>query len=1168
VKIQVLGPLAGEAEGRPLDLGPPKQRTVLGLLVAAEGRPVSVEHLVDQVWGNEPPSKPVLSLHAYVANLRRVLEPGQASRTRSAVLRSLRPGYALAMQQVSTDTWHFGRLLADAGQLRATEPARARDCLESALGLWRGDAYGGVVDCPVLRAEAARLGELRLAAEEDRWEVEIDLGGHAAAVAGLERLVAGHPWRERLWCLLAVALYRSQRQGDALNVFQRARKCLVEDLGVGPGPEMSKLETAVLAQDPALDGPVPHAASPGPLPTTSVTASRQRSRPGKLFGYTAELARLSGGLAEAVEGRGRVALVSGEPGIGKTKLAQALVAEATSRGVRAGWGGWDVDGGLFPLQAWSTAVRGLVGAGGREDLAALVGEAAAADLAPLGFGPHPHKTASVDAESAGSRLASAVLALLSRLGREAPALLVLDDVHWADPDSLRVLRVVSPHLGSVPALVVVTKRDTWGADTPGLAATLSSLARQDPVRVRLRGLAPGDVAPYVQDKHGLELSPAAAQAIWERTDGNPFFINQLAGLLADQGELADLERLARRAIPQGARDVVRGRLLQLPDGAARALAAASVVGTSFDLDIVRWVAGGDGGGADDALYAAMVLDIVAEDADVPNRFRFAHSLVQEVVYADLGSPRRAALHGRVAAAIEALRAGQLDSHLAALASHYRQAGPQHAGEAWRAALHAGDQAEQQSAGDQAVRCYAEALGSIMVDPAATPPERYLVLRRLGAARTRSGQMDAAWDSLKGAARLALGYGDPAAAAAAVLDITQDVMWPWRLRPTVDDEAVALFEELLGAVPADRADLRSQLTAALAVELFYDEKSVWRGGWGGRSVQLADEAVAMDSGGPAARLHVLEVSWTPSLRPGGLDHSTGLVEERVRLAEQLADPLALARALTARSAVRMEQGSFAAGWADLDRAAALARAQHSVPVTLVIDWALALRPFMTGDFAAAEGEITRLRDIHEQVPISGAGLWVMQLAQLRYLQGRLGELVSPLDQWLAKWPALRDLRALAELEAHGPDRARAMLGPWAGQPPLVHDYTWLTSTVVRARVWLGLGDPQALRDLRADLEPHAGRFVYEGTGLMFHGLAGHTVGELALAAGDAEAAVEHLGVALRRHRDGGCAPYAALSEWALATALHTRGASADRRQASRLRSHARSEAQRIGLRLAG
>ena len=250
MRFCVLGPLEAYANGHRVTIGGGRERALLALLLVHSGEIVSRDRLIDELWGGEPPSSGSQSLDVYLSRLRKAFREAGAN----DVLATRSPGYVLYAEE--TDARRF-EILAGEGRdaLAAGDPGRAAERLMQALARWRGAAYLEVADEPWARAEAGRLEELRLAATEDRIDAELSLGHHATLVGELEQLVARHRTRERLVGQLMLALYRSERQADALAAYRAARRSLVEDLGLEPGPELRRLEAAVLAQDPALDLP-------------------------------------------------------------------------------------------------------------------------------------------------------------------------------------------------------------------------------------------------------------------------------------------------------------------------------------------------------------------------------------------------------------------------------------------------------------------------------------------------------------------------------------------------------------------------------------------------------------------------------------------------------------------------------------------------------------------------------------------------------------------------------------------------------------------------------------------------------------------------------------------------------------------------------------------------
>jgi YVTN family beta-propeller protein len=248
MRFCVLGPLAVEADGRAIAVGGGRQRALLALLLVHAGEVVSRDRLIEELWAGESPASASQSLDAYLSRLRRALREAGAG----DVLRTRAPGYVL--EAGDTDVARFEALTAEGrAALAAGDPRRAAALLREGLALWRGSAYGEVADEPWARAEVGRLEDLRLAATELRVDADLAAGRHDELVPELEHLVARHPARERLVAQLMLALYRSGRQADALAAYRAARRTLVDELGLEPGPELRRLEHAVLAQDPALE---------------------------------------------------------------------------------------------------------------------------------------------------------------------------------------------------------------------------------------------------------------------------------------------------------------------------------------------------------------------------------------------------------------------------------------------------------------------------------------------------------------------------------------------------------------------------------------------------------------------------------------------------------------------------------------------------------------------------------------------------------------------------------------------------------------------------------------------------------------------------------------------------------------------------------------------------
>jgi DNA-binding SARP family transcriptional activator len=315
ISFGVLGPVVARHDtGAPVALRGPMHRAVLARLIVARGRVVPVGDLVDDLWTAPPPGA-VAAVRTFVAALRRVLEPARAPRAKPALLVTEGPGYGLRAGPDAVDAWRFERAVADGTRL------------DEALRWWRGPAYAEFVEAPWARAERSRLTELRLRAVEGLASARLAAGRAAEAVPDLDAHVTEHPWREDAWRLLALALYRAGRQGDALAVLRRARTLLVEQLGVDPGPALRRLETDILRQADHLD------ADPGPggrvwadaaASYDRIVAAGARARLESTVGLLRSLAVTGGGGLEAAR-RHRTAAVAAAEELGDAELTARVI---------------------------------------------------------------------------------------------------------------------------------------------------------------------------------------------------------------------------------------------------------------------------------------------------------------------------------------------------------------------------------------------------------------------------------------------------------------------------------------------------------------------------------------------------------------------------------------------------------------------------------------------------------------------------------------------------------------------------------------------------------------------------------------------------------------------------------------------------------------------------
>ena len=754
VQFRLLGPLEAQDGERRVELGRPKQRVVLAVLLVHANQVVSVDRLIEELWGEKPPPEAAASVQTYVSNLRRALEPGRPARAPSRVLVSQPPGYRLVVGSDDLDAARFAALATEGHQLlQAHRPAAAARVLREGLALWRGPALAEVADEAFAQAERHRLEELRVAALEDRLAADLDLGGHAAAVAELEELAGRYRFRERLAGLLMLALYRSGRQGEALQAFAAARRALAEELGIDPGRWLRQLETGILRQDPGLDWtPPPEEEEPGPpAPQAGGSAGeaspalvasvtqRPQAAANELVGREDQLAALDEVLAGARGGRGRVTLVAGEPGIGKTRLAEEAARRAAAAGMQVAWGRCHEGDGAPALWPWAQVVRQLAAELGPGQLASMLGPSGAwlGRLLPELAGPTPPAGPRPVADLGAARfqLNQAGAGLLRRLAEARPLLVVVDDLHWADVPSLSLLSFLAGELQDARLVVVGTYRDVEALAGLPLAETLGALAREPVVeRIALGGLDRADVARLIGATIGGRPAQPLVEAVADRCGGNPFFITELLRLLQSERRLAapDAAAAARRDIPVGVRDVLRARLARLPEQTSTFLMVAAVAGRGFDLDLVVAVTGLEDEAALDAAEAAVLAGLVIEDDRAAGRYRFGHALVRETIYEDISRARRARLHARVADALLAVRGAEPEP-AAEMAYHcWHAASVIGAGRALPHLLRAGEQAAAQLAYEAADEQFGRALqlaGQLPACPQATDQEIRIAARR-------------------------------------------------------------------------------------------------------------------------------------------------------------------------------------------------------------------------------------------------------------------------------------------------------------------------------------------------------------------------------------------------------------------------------------------------------
>jgi DNA-binding SARP family transcriptional activator len=1087
LRIRVLGPIGAEVDGRPVDLGGPRQRAVLAMLLAARREVVPTDRMIEDLWRGAPPPSATASLQAYVSNLRRLLEPSRAPRAPARLLVSAPPGYAFRADDDAVDAWRFERLLRQARELGRSSPAAARVPLEEALGLWQGPALGEAADEPWAAAEVARLEQLRLVARELLIEVLLGAGAVAEAVPAAEVLTRQQPLREESWRLLALALWGSGRQADALAALRRARGTLAEELGLDPGPALVELEGAILGQRMEVlhrsvgrrqDGPEAAAVGGGAVP------------PGEVFvGREAELAELRA-TASAVRGRGsQVVLVTGDAGVGKSSLLGRFRRDLESDGWLVLVGRCPETAGAPPAWAWVEALRSLAGR-------APPGESAG-PLAPL-LEDQP-QDAATDAVAGRFRLHRSVYAWLRTVAGSRPLAIVLDDLHRADAETLTLLAGVVEELTVAPVLTVAAFRPADAGDR--LVETLAALARRSPQRLALGGLSAPEVGELVRALREQPLDPATVTALAERTGGNPFYVRESVRLLASEGAL-----VATSEVPEGVRDVLRRRLARLPPAAVSVLRLVAVVGRDADVEVLVKAAGTDEPDVLDALEVGLGAGLLTEPA--PGRIRFVHALARDTLYTDLPQLRRTRLHARVAAAVEELR----PEDLPALAHHHlRAASSGTAAKAVDYAARAAEGAERRYAHDTAVELLSQALdGQQRIPAAAYVPggargdrdaERVDLLGRLLRAQVRAGAVAAARATRERAVDLAESADREDLLVGAFTAWTDPTPWVSRPYGLVDDRTVSVLSRLLRRGDLDPA-ARCRLLGVLSFEL--------AGEGDPRAAEAAQEAVALarDLADPALlALAVAAEAWETSW-----DREP---DRRIRLAEEIgrigSDQDLVAYRWCAEHIAATAAGArndLPALRRHVERGLELARA-YRMPEPLSVGLcAEAMLAHLAGRFDEAERRYAEAcAHMAGHGSLHADGIATLASVTIRASQHRMAEYapaVAELDERFG--PLAVDARALALAAVGRPDEARAILD---GAPPLRPDFYFSIFATLRALAVVAVGQRALAEELYAALLPVRGQLAGAASASLAMRPVAHTLADLARLLGRPAATAEHL-----------------------------------------------------------
>jgi DNA-binding SARP family transcriptional activator len=1094
--LEVLG------SGGRIDLGVRKARLLFGALAVQAGTPVTVDALGEILWPERRPSAWEANLHAHVSRLRRALDP---ERSRGADSRLVTHGqsYVLRLEPHELDVRRFEQLAA-AGRaaLARSEAGAAATLLADATAQWRGPVLADFANEPFVSAVARHLDELRVVTVAQRIEAELAAGRDAVLVGELEALVQAHPLREELWQLLMLALYRTGRQSDALRRFAEVRTILVEELGIEPGPALRNLERSILEHDPTLTLTRDETAT-APVATPKPAAWLEPP-PDGFVGRRRELDTIIGA-APGATGRRMLLLVEGEPGVGKTRLVREAVTRFCAMGM-AVVGGRCSEEPLHAFQPLAEAVERLSGTDASRDPARTI-------LAAIAPGAEPSGMPIADAEAMQYALFRALSETLvaERLG--GPPVLVLDDLQWASSEALRVLAHLLRDDDAGDLLVLATARDT--ELSPALDALVAELARDGRiVKVALDNLTPSEVGDLV----GARGTPADVDELFELTEGNPFYVEQVLRHVAESGG-----RLDESAVPDSVRDTIARRMLRFPDATRRLLGIAAVIGPEFALTVLAAVGNHTEDEVDELLAPAVATRVISEHVDRVGSYAFTHALIRHALLDGLGAARTTRVHRSIARAFEALPAR--DAYAAEIAFHYLAASADGSdplpGVQW--ARVAAERANARFAYLDAVIVLARAdsvLEATPHDPGAA--YRCELLIELAAAQDSGGLAADRAATLERAYLLAQDASSEMCARVVVEGFGPTTLVPeeWHIRARdvfarlVDGSTPhTVLAALLAFAEESEPGPAAQTLAALALERC-------------PSLPVAERGVVL-----AATLRPLMTSQTPAQ---SVAHAQAVVDAAMEGGMP-------GDRTTALSGLR--QALLSAG--DLDRSDAVAREYEALAEKLRIPRYLAgveqrraMRALLSGRFADAEAHATEAVAL-QPIPEYFEGLAV-QLFAIRFEQGRLLEVRDAVSEFAAtaRRPAWQLGEAMLLAEIGETEHAQAVLAPFVETKfaTVPHDPLWFAALACAANAAARLADHRAAVIVTELLRPHVDRVIVLGEGAVCWGSVHRLLGPLASLLGAKESAIFHHERAARVHEQLGALPFLAYDRLGLAEIL--------------------------------
>jgi class 3 adenylate cyclase len=919
-----------------------------------------------------------------------------------------------------------------------------------------------------------------------------------------------------------------------------------------------------------------------------VTKGLQGVEWGVFIGRHQEMDQLKAALDEALSGRGNLVMLVGEPGIGKSRMAEEFGVYAGLRGARVLTGRCYEGEFALPYRPFIACFRDYARAQADAELREQLGSGAP-EIAKLVSEvrerfPDVPEAPPLESDAERHRLFESVASFLRSAAAVQPLLLVLDDIHWADKPTLMLLQYLARSIAGERVLIVGAYRDVELERTHPLAEVVAALRReQNYRRVLLRGVSQEDVLTLLstldpsQDDSGRRAAFAAA--IYQETEGNPFFIREVLAHLVEEGKLyreggrwtTNVTSVSDLGIPEGVREVVGRRLSRLSDGCNRMLTLASTMTDGFSWEALRAITESDDASLLELLEEALAARVVVERKDRPGFYDFTHALIRQTLYGELSTPRRVLLHRQIGDALERLYADAIESHLGELARHFYQAAP--GGDVDKAieyARRAGDRAASLLAHEEAASHYEIALQALDLKDAADPRRRLDLLMALGEASTRGDVPERAGASLERAIALADEIGEPGLRADAALAYAQALS---RGPLMGTSAAVPALERALAVVGDDDPARRSRLLTGLAQELMHADfrDTIVTRGDERRARSEEARALAERIGDPEALAGALGMLHQLLEGPGATEERLALATRWVEAAEQVDDPQTVQVAHMGRMADLAQLGDMAEVDRELGVIFELADRTREPAWMAWRHVYGSMRAAMRGEYEEAERSALQVFPVAQRVQNPGiVQAAAAQLYRVRRAQGRADEMEPLVKRTVDENPDHRTwLAALADLYlATGRREEAAALFERVAEDDFenaLDDTNAMVLLYLSAVLARGLGDARRASHLYEVLRPYEPRQITLPLTINCYGSAARPLGMLAATMGDWDRAERHFEAALVFDEKLEAPPWLALTRLEFALMLRDRGEPGDATRATELVGQALPAFERIGMR---